>query len=129
METNRTKVLLVEDVKIAQTGAVMALSELNCDVDVAETGTKALKLAGQNRYELILMDLGLPDVDGMTLTETIRKMPEHQRGTPIIALTAHADTNYRNDCYEIGMDGYVVKPLTMDTARDLLTRYVTNKKR
>ena len=127
METKRTKILLVEDIKVAQTGAILALSELNCEVDVAETGTNALTLAGQNQYDLILMDLGLPDVDGMTLTETLRKMPEHQRGTPIIALTAHSDTNYRNDCYEIGMDGYVVKPLTVDTARDLLTRYVNNK--
>jgi two-component system, OmpR family, aerobic respiration control sensor histidine kinase ArcB len=124
MSKKTAKVLLVEDIKIAQKVTSFTLESLNCDVDIAENGSKALELAETNHYDIILMDLGLPDVDGMTVTETIRKMPHYDQNTPIVALTAHADEDYRKNCLEIGMSGYMIKPLTTESAKDLLDNYL-----
>ncbi len=124
MNGNNPRVLLVEDVTIAQKLAKIALSELSCDVDVADTGMQALEFAEKNQYDLILMDLGLPDIDGITVAENIRRINELYADVPIIALTAHDDQEYKSNCLDIGMTDYLVKPFSSEDGRRLLDMYV-----
>ncbi|MCD6056327.1 MAG: GacS/BarA family sensor protein [Gammaproteobacteria bacterium] len=123
--TYTPKVLLVEDLDFAQKIAVYALEACQCEVDIASNGTEAIEALHNTTYDLVLMDLGLPDIDGLTVTETIRRATESPaKDVPIIALTAHMDDNIKQDSVRSGMTAYVVKPLTEPVARDLLQRYV-----
>lgn len=119
---NKIKVLVVEDVKIAQKIAVMILEAKGCEVDTADTGTQALEQVNKHDYAIIFMDLGLDDIDGLTVTETIRKMENGKKHTPIIALTAHADEDIKAKCIAVGMDSLIEKPLTAESAKSIIAK-------
>lgn len=123
----KQKILVVEDVKIAQQLAKMMLISLGCEVDVAENGSQTLEQYNQKNYDLIFMDIGLPDIDGFSVTETIRKQEkEHGRySTPIIVLTAHSNETFKQRAVEVGADDFMVKPLTMSTAEITLKKYLS----
>ena len=110
---NKKKILLVEDYE----GNVVVLSyilgAMNCAFDVARTGLEALQAWKKNHYDLILMDIQMPEMDGLTATRTIRKMEEEQGvpETPIIGLTAHALVADKQKCIESGMNAYLSKPI------------------
>lgn len=123
MINKQTRVLLVEDHAIAMKVGVMVLKQLHCTVDTALTGAQALKQIAENDYDLIFVDLGLPDTDGFTLTETIRNTKGQNAFIPIIALTAHSDEDYQAQSSGAGMNGYVVKPLTMESCEKILKTY------
>jgi CheY-like chemotaxis protein len=128
MITLRYKILLVEDAEIAQEAASVVLQSIGCQVDVVKTGNEAVEQIAKENYDLIFMDLGLPDIDGFTTTETIRKaeMNAHpsSRPIPIIALTTHEGSHVELTCLDTKMDGFVVKPLTLETAKNLLEEHV-----
>ena len=117
-------VLIDQDQKIAQKIAMITMMELNCITDTADTGAQALKLFNKTRYDLILMDLGLPDMDGLTVTEMIRRMEDENTHTPIIALTANADESYKRLAFDVGMDEFVLKPLTDAVGKQLLKTFL-----
>lgn len=108
------KILMVEDNDLNQKVAALMLNELGCDVEIADTGLAALEMLKNNRYDLVLMDIGLPDMSGLEVTATYRRMEPADRHMPIIALTAHALEGDHKTCLEAGMDDYLVKPLMMD---------------
>lgn len=126
MDCSKYHVLLVEDIKIAQKVALLRLIELNCKVDTAETGARALELVNQYTYDLILMDLGLPDMDGLTVTETIRKMEKTDERVPIIALTAHDGEEIKDSCLKVGMSEFLSKPLTTEKARFVIEKFLSS---
>ena len=107
-------ILLVEDNLINQQIAVELLEEMNLAVTVSENGAEALKAIesrnGGTPFDLILMDLQMPVMDGYTATKTIRSDPKNA-GTPIIAMTAHALDYERDRCMELGMSGHISKPI------------------
>jgi len=118
------RVLVVEDILIAQKIARLTLSGLGCIVDIAATGMQGLKMAEETRYQLILMDLGLPDIDGIELTRMIRRSIKINYHVPIIALTA---TNHNDDklaCLEAGMDDFLLKPLTAENEQIILAKFI-----
>jgi CheY-like chemotaxis protein len=119
------RVLLVEDSPIAQACAISLLESLGCHVSLAENGRSAIDIAGADLFDLILMDLGLPDVDVLTVTETIQENNKNlNRITPpIIAITAYHDKNIEARCYEAGMQEFMMKPLTLSKAQSILERY------
>lgn len=80
------------------------------DVEVAQNGLRAVELVGQNSFDLVLMDLQMPDMDGFEATAAIRAIPGAAR-IPIVALTAHALPSDRDRCLAAGMDDYLAKPL------------------
>ena len=125
MSKPRYKILLVENQKIAQKIALFHLSELGYHVDTAETGGHALKLINQKKYDLIFMDLGLDDIDGITVTETIRKAEKNNHRVPIIALTAHDAPNIRISCFEAGIDDFISKPFLPENSLPVLKKYLT----
>lgn len=117
-------ILLVEDNVLIQKGVTSLLNKLNCYVDIAGTAYQALELAKRETYDLIFMDIGLPDQDGFWTTRQIRQSLIHYAHTPIIALTAHLDEEYRNVCQEAGINDIITKPLTIDGARACFKQYL-----
>jgi CheY-like chemotaxis protein len=107
----KLKVLLAEDNIINQLLARSALENRGCTVDVAANGREALALLGQHAYDLILMDIQMPEMDGLEATKIIRQLPHPQQARiPIIALTANVMPGTRSLCLAAGMDGYLSKP-------------------
>jgi two-component system, OmpR family, aerobic respiration control sensor histidine kinase ArcB len=100
------------------------LTKCDCIVDAASNGIEALKLLTENSYDIIFMDIGLPDTDGLSLTETIRKADGKNKTVPIIILTAHADNEYRNRSIWAGADDFIVKPLTPENCEKALRAFV-----
>lgn len=120
------KVLLVEDQNIARNVETHVLEDLGCVVDATQNGITALELLGKNNYDIIFMDIGLPDVDGLTLTETIRHASNTNKSIPIIALTAYGDEGYKNRATWVGMNGFIVKPLTEENCKKALGNLLTD---
>lgn len=122
---DQRKILLVEDDKLAAKIVESILTELNCMIDIAPDAKTALKLIQEQDYQLILMDIGLPDIDGIALTHRIR-LQQWQRTdtTPIIGLTAHIDVENRQRCLDAGMNTVILKPLKKETAKELLKTFV-----
>ncbi len=111
--SNKKKVLLVEDYEGNIVVLSYMLNVLDCAFDVARTGLEAVQAWKKNKYDLILMDIQMPEMDGMTATRTIRKMEEEQGidPTPVIGLTAHALVADKQKCIDAGMNDYLSKPI------------------
>lgn len=105
-------VLLAEDTPAIQVVVVHALKKRGHRVTVAGNGRTAVDLAERSEFDVILMDLQMPDIDGLEATAAIRALPELHR-TPIIALTAHSMVGDRERCLAAGMNGYLSKPLDL----------------
>ncbi|MBI4582501.1 MAG: PAS domain-containing protein [Planctomycetes bacterium] len=106
------RILLAEDNKVNQTLANRLLEKRGHAVVIVDNGQKALEALGREPFDLVLMDVQMPVMDGIEATKAIRQK-ELAAGshTPIIALTAHAMKGDREQCLEAGMDGYIAKPL------------------
>lgn len=108
--------LLVEDEYISRTLAVAVLERERWQVTVAENGIQALEALKNNSYDLILMDIQMPEMDGYEATRAIRRHEKTTGGhTPIIAMTARAVQDDREKCLDAGMDGYIAKPIRLET--------------
>ena len=117
-------VLLVEDDLLAQKIAKLVFEELGCHVDIANTGGQAVGKAEKNSYSLILMDVGLPDINGCEATKKIKLFDKKAgRFTPIVALTAHADIQNKEQCILSGMEAVLAKPIQSFMARGLIEQY------
>ncbi|MBI4986200.1 MAG: PAS domain S-box protein [Rhodocyclales bacterium] len=108
---NGRHVLFAEDHALSQEILLEMLEDLGCDSDVAADGAEAVACAQARSYDLILMDMQMPKMDGLAATRAIRALPAH-RATPIIALTANAFAEDRQRCLDAGMNGHLGKPLT-----------------
>lgn len=121
------KVLFVEDDRMVQKFTQMLLTDFKCQVTIADTAEKAIKLTEQQEFNLVLLDLGLPDHDGFYVARAIRNYEATHATTvsrkKISALTAHVDEDKRADCLAAGMDDFCKKPLTQQTFIDLCKRH------
>ncbi len=117
------KILLVEDSPLPQMIVKTILQQLDCLVEVATTGEDSIVLCQQNHYDLIFMDIGLPGIDGIMAAQLIREQEKHGHHVPIIALTAHDDLAMKTKALAAGMDDYLIKPLTLQTAQAVLNQY------
>ncbi len=106
------RVLLAEDNPANRKVATYVLEKRGHLVEIATNGEEAAALAKETRYDVILMDLQMPVMDGWEATIVIRKHEGDGRRVPIIALTAHVQDGDRNRWLAAGMDGYLTKPLT-----------------
>jgi signal transduction histidine kinase/AmiR/NasT family two-component response regulator len=114
------RVLVAEDNIVNQKVVLMLLKQLGVTAELAVDGSQAITAALRNSYDLIFMDVQMPEVDGLAATREIRaRLPSGQQ--PVIyGLTAHATTEYRDICLNAGMDGYLTKPLDRDKLRDVI---------
>ncbi len=118
----RTRVLLAEDNRLNQQVACELLADLGVHVRVASNGRIAVEMASQEHFDAILMDMQMPEMDGLDATRTLQAMPGW-RNVPIIAMTANAMTADRKRCLDAGMVDFVAKPIEPDQLFDTLLRW------
>ena len=119
------RVLVAEDNKVNQKLILMLLKKLGVDADLASDGAEAIAAAEGNRYDLVLMDVEMPKVDGLAATREIRSRLPLDRQPVVFGLTAHVTAEYRDICLGAGMDGYLTKPIEQDKLRDLIAESST----
>lgn len=117
------KVLLAEDNRLNQKIAQAMLRKMNCEVTIAENGEQAIQKFAQDRYDLILMDVQMPTMDGLDATREIRLLENGQQATPIIALTANATEQDRETCFDAGMQDFLTKPISMAKLDQVISRH------
>ncbi len=118
-----TKILIVEDNRVAQTVALHVLKRRAYDVETVSSGAAAVHAASRAEFSLILMDLQMPDMDGLETALQIRKLPGYAN-VPIVALTANYSQEYRDMCFDQNLQGFLAKPVEsselLDTVEKLL---------
>ena len=126
MDEKKDAILIVEDNELVAEFTKINFVSLNCDVDIALDGETALEYAKHKTYDLVLMDLGLPGIDGYAVTQEIRsnEVLHNNASTPILALTAHVTNEEQERCIASGMNAIIVKPLLLEKTKSLLNNYV-----
>lgn len=114
-------VLIVEDNEINQEVSKDILELMSCSVDIAIDGLEAIQMANTKPYQLILMDIQLPHMDGYQATRQIRDQSTHQ--PIIVALTASALDGDKEKCLSAGMDDYISKPFQASDIEELLKKH------
>lgn len=128
------KILLVEDNFINQQVAVEILESIGATVDIASNGHEAIDAVQRKPYDIVLMDVQMPNMDGYQATRIIRNLKQdHQNPSPntysklpIIAMTAHAMKGDKEKCIKAGMDDYITKPIDIDQLILTLSRWIAN---
>jgi len=124
-EFSGTRVLLVEDEPINQEVSRAMLEGTGLVVDLAEDGAQAVEMAKRTHYALILMDLQMPNLNGIEATKRIRTLPEYV-DTPILAMTANAFEEDRQLCLKAGLNDHIGKPVDPNRLFETLLRWLTN---
>ena len=121
-------ILLVEDDKINQVVAQMTLEELDCQVDIANNGMEGVEMSANQHYDLVLMDLHMPVLDGYAATQRIRER-EQQTNThlPIVAMTANIIASDLEKCLEVGMQDTLTKPIERTNLEKILKKWINLK--
>ncbi|HEX5047604.1 MAG TPA: two-component regulator propeller domain-containing protein [Gammaproteobacteria bacterium] len=128
-------VLLVEDEPVNAAVAEGYLAELGCTCVWVESGTEAVARTAAERFDLILMDLNMPGIDGFATAALIRRQQSRaagdngERRVPIVALTAHDAAHYRDKCLAADIDDILSKPYTLEDCTRLLRRWLVNAER
>ncbi len=117
------RILLAEDNPINRKLAVTLLQKAGFHVETVENGVEAVKALQTGTYSLVLMDVQMPEMDGLEATQNIRSWEGRKKHTPIIAMTAHAMKGDRERCLSAGMDDYVTKPLQPQELFDTIDRW------
>jgi PAS domain S-box-containing protein len=119
------RVLLVEDNIVNQKIGILMLGRLGFRPDVAGTGIEALAAVHRSAYDIILMDIQMPEMDGLEASRQIRRIFAANRQPTIVAMTANAMTDDRRDCLEAGMNDYIAKPFRIEQLTAMLSKWST----
>jgi len=123
MRRYRGNVLLVEDNAVNQKVAVRYLERMGCEVRVADNGAEGVRAYREGKFDIVLMDLQMPVMDGLTATREIRQLEAGRPMTPIVALTANAMSGQLERCLEAGMNAFLTKPLEIARLYETLERF------
>jgi len=125
-ESDSADILLADDNTVNQKVMLFLLKKLGVRADVAGNGFEVLQKLTEKPYRLVLMDVQMPDLDGLEATRRIRDpaSPVRNHRIPVIAVTAHALDGYQDICRAAGMDDYLTKPVTPDRLREVLERWL-----
>lgn len=118
------RILVVEDNLVNQELALIYLNMLHCNADLANNGEEAVLKLSEQSYDLILMDIQMPKMDGIAATLEIRKTDSI---TPIIAMSAHALSKEKEKCFNIGMNDYIAKPFKVEALRAMIIKHTQGK--
>ncbi|MES2728418.1 MAG: response regulator [Bacteroidota bacterium] len=120
-------VLVVEDTTINVMILKQFLKKWKCNFDVADNGISGIQKIKDNRYDIVLMDIQMPEMDGIECTKAIRLMDKpYYKQLPIIAITAANESMLRNAAYQAGMNDYVLKPFNPDELKEKMLRAIYN---
>ena len=118
------KILLVEDNLLNQRIVLFSLKKYNHEVTIANNGLEAVEKFNESEFDVILMDIMMPVMDGLEATVKIREveiMKQSERRTPIIALTANTMDNDRDKCISYGMDEFMAKPFDIEKLKTIFS--------
>jgi len=121
------KILLVEDNLMNQKVVMFNLKKLDCEILAAVTGSQAIDLFKKNTFDLVLMDIMLPEMDGYEITGVIRKIEKEnhvEKPVPIVALTANTYDNDKEKCFNAGMNDYISKPFNARQLIEMIEKYM-----
>jgi len=120
------RVLLVDDNKLNQVVAGATLQKLGCDVDIVDSGEAAVESCRNVRYDVVVMDVMMPGMDGYEATAAIRadELARRSAHVPVIGLSARAMDGDRDLALAAGFNDYLTKPLREDALRDALDRWI-----
>ena len=118
------KVLLVEDNLVNQLVAIKLLESMQAKVVIAQNGQEALDTLALQVFDIVLMDIQMPVMDGLTATQHIRAQPQYGQ-LPIIAMTAHAREEDKQQCLTAGMNLHIAKPISLNALRESILSLVT----
>jgi len=119
------KILVVEDNPTNRQVVVTVLQALGYQPDIAENGQTGIEMAETGGYDLILLDVQMPDIDGWTVARHLRQYVREKRLT-IVAITAGVTPEDRQRCFDAGMDDFVMKPFKISTLKDVILKYARN---
>ncbi|MEK7264952.1 MAG: response regulator, partial [Pseudomonadota bacterium] len=118
------QVLVAEDNIVNQMVIKSMLEKIGCEAIIASNGREAVDMYGAMKFDLVLMDISMPEMDGVEATAHIRKLQQISgSSTPIVGVTAHALAEDRQKCIDAGMDDYLPKPVKPDALRRVLERW------
>jgi CheY-like chemotaxis protein len=121
--STQLRILLAEDNRVNQRLASRLLEKWGHRVTVVDNGREALSVLAQDTFDVILMDVQMPEMSGLEATSVIRQQQRHTGAyIPIIAMTAHAMSDDRDRCLAVGMDDYVSKPVQAQTLFEVIER-------
>jgi CheY-like chemotaxis protein len=126
MRNYQAKVLLAEDNEVNAKIASKILAKLGIETVVVKNGVLALNEAIENTFDLILMDINMPTMDGITATEKIRELGFPKNQVPILALTANAMMEDKELCINAGMNGFISKPIKLERLIEALDRILSS---
>ena len=115
------RVLVVDDSKINIKVAQKMLEHEDVEVDTALSGSECLEKIRNNNYDIIFMDIMMPEMDGVETFRRLKEIPEFKSG--VVALTADAKTGAREKYLGLGFDGYIAKPINLEELRLILNKY------
>ena len=121
------EILVVEDNPTNQQVVLMVLRALGYQPDVAENGRTAIEKVSSHKYDIVLLDLQMPDIDGFEVAKHIRENLNYQ--PVIVAITAGATAEDRQRCTDAGMDDYVLKPFKISILKDVVVKYARRSQR
>jgi two-component system aerobic respiration control sensor histidine kinase ArcB len=127
VSTNAPLLLLIEDSKPALRGLEVMIKKTGCRFKSAERGEKGVELARTYDFDLIISDIGLPDISGIEVTKTIRawEKQNHKKRVPIVALSGHAAQLAEPECLQAGMDKVLTKPASLDNIKNLILQFTS----
>jgi len=123
----RVRILVAEDNPMNQKLAVTLLKKAGYSVDAVEDGRMVMEAVKRRAYDLILMDVQMPEMNGFDATQAIRAMEGEAKHTPIIAMTAHAMKGDRERCLQAGMDDYISKPIEPQELFDAIEKWTKSR--
>jgi len=119
----KARLLLVEDDLINRETVLWMLTEVGMTADIAFNGRDAVKIVQEKRFDLILMDMQMPEMDGLEATRSIRQIPE-RGAVPIVALTANAFEQDQRACRDAGMNDFLSKPMMPEDLYAMLLKWL-----
>lgn len=126
-ELKKKKLLLVEDNPISQNLETKILREVGYDVEAVSSGIEAIEHVKTGLFNLVLMDVEMTEMDGITATQKIRELPQPFSKIPIIAVTAHSSMKDRERCLNSGMDDYIAKPINIHFLKITIDQWLNAK--
>ena len=123
MPNKTLSVLLVEDNILAQRVTKLILQEVGCTTHAVASGSEALECLKEAFYDLVFLDFGLPDMNGLEFAEKFRAAHPEKADIPIVIVSAYSDDTYREQAEALGIREYIVKPISKVTCEMMIRKF------